>query len=91
MNIDVLVFIVATAGKEQVDVDDKGYRYLKNLEGRISLHIQAPEEGAKLKTIKPKGTSITIGRSSTNQVSVDDKYISRNHSKIEVSIRTFAD
>lgn len=71
--------------KEEIAaLDDHGYHYSKPLEGRIILTLQSDSDGNKPKKWKPKGSVITIGRSSTNTIQLEDKYVSRNHAKIEL-------
>jgi hypothetical protein len=89
-NIHLLEYF---AKEELKAVDNRGYHYSKPLEGRIILILQSGPEGigssssSKTKKWKPKGSVITIGRSSTNTIQIEDKYVSRNHAKIEVLIQ----
>jgi len=68
---------------QKKELDDHGYKYSKPIQKYMSV-IEVFEDGRQ-KVHKLKGVSTTIGRSSSNDITLTaDKYISRSHCKIVV-------
>jgi len=64
--------------------DDRGYRYSKSIQKYLSV-IETFEDGRQKIHKLSKAGSTTIGRSSSNDVTLTaDKYVSRSHCKIVV-------
>lgn len=73
----------AALPKIETSVNDKGYIYTRDIDGKVSLtmHVDGKAKTKKL----PKGKEAGIGRSSSNVICIsDDKYISRAHAKIVI-------
>ena len=61
-------------------MDDRTYEHADAPAEQILIEVAGPEPGARY--ILPQGAT-TIGRSLSNEITIDDTRISRHHLKIE--------